>query len=299
MTEQGVKDYKMILDLPSKDPKLAFDQYARAFKDIIENSDPQFAIGIFGGWGSGKTTLMQAIEAQLNKDLVIPVRFSAWRYEKEEHLIIPLLDELRESLLAWSERHADAGDSARKTAVTVGKVMRSLLAGLSLKAGVPGVIEATLDANQMLSEAESREDYDKLPQSFYHASFRALSDAFKDFVNDNPNRRIVVFIDDLDRCLPEGALQVLESMKLFFDLEGFVFVVGLDQTVVEWLIDSRYRSTAGLTRRRETSNRRTAGVDREELSDPTTRGVIVEEEVGSFQVKGADYIKKIFQVPFT
>jgi predicted KAP-like P-loop ATPase len=39
--------------------------------------------------------------------------------------------------------------------------------------------------------------------------------------------KIVIFVDDLDRCLPDNALDVIESMKLFFDLPGFVFVVGL------------------------------------------------------------------------
>ena len=45
--------------------------------------------------------------------------------------------------------------------------------------------------------------------------------------------RIVVFVDDLDGCLPTNALDVLESMKLFFDLPGFIFVVGLDESVID------------------------------------------------------------------
>jgi predicted KAP-like P-loop ATPase len=63
-------------------------------------SSPQFAIGIFGGWGSGKTTLMRAIEDKLDSSRAVSVQFSAWRYEKEEHLIVPLLDTIREALVA-------------------------------------------------------------------------------------------------------------------------------------------------------------------------------------------------------
>src|SRR5215213_8545114 len=88
------RDFKILLDLPSSSPALGFADNADALAEIIQKSAPQFAIGIFGGWGSGKTTLMQAIEARLDDNLTIPVWFTAWRYEKEEHLIVPLLDEV-------------------------------------------------------------------------------------------------------------------------------------------------------------------------------------------------------------
>jgi hypothetical protein len=266
---------KLLLDLPSTQPALGFDDTADALARIIDQSAPQFAVGIFGGWGSGKTTLMQAIEDRLDNDRIVPVRFSAWRYEKEEHLIVPLLDTVREALLAWSAGRPDGGQRARQTASTIGRVMRSILAGMSMKIGVPGAIDISFDANKALTEhraaGEDDDDDARVPGSFYHASFRALQDAFAVFVGQGTenNRRLVVFVDDLDRCLPESALQVLESMKLFFDLPGFVFVVGLDQDVVEHVIDAKYARPAGAT----------------------------DEHAGS-RVSGAEYIKKIFQLPY-
>src|SRR5206468_10942273 len=114
---------------------------------------------------------------------------------------------------------------------TIGRVMRSLVAGSLVRLGVPGAIDLSFDANKALAAAEQsvRADAEaRVPRSSYHASFRALQAAFEEFAGPDTDRRIVVFVDDLDRCLPESALQVLESMKLFFDLDGFVFVVGLD-----------------------------------------------------------------------
>jgi hypothetical protein len=67
--------------------------------------------------------------------------------------------------------------------------------------------------------------------------------------------------------LPENALDVLESMKLFFDLEGFVFVAGLDQSVVERAVALKYASSPD-------------------------QGVGV-------PISGTEYVKKVFQVPFT
>lgn len=270
-------DHKILLDVPSRSPALGFAGTAHALKEIISESDPQFAIGIFGGWGSGKTTLMRAIRDELDQRHVIPVEFSAWRYEKEEHLIVPLLDTLREALVAWGHQHGgDDRNLARETASTVGKVMRSIVAGASVKFGVPGAIELSFDANKALEAKEKMKQLDvdaSVPRSFYHASFRALREAFKGFMGSTRKRRIVVFVDDLDRCLPESALEVLESMKLFFDLSGFVFVVGLDQEVVQYVIDSKYH--------------------REDIKPGNGDAKAV-----TGRVSGEEYIKKIFQIPF-
>lgn len=268
-----LSDYKIILDFPSDNPALGFNDAAIALKEIIEGSRPQFVIGIFGTWGSGKTTLMRAIEKNLDRSKTIAVQFSAWRYEREPHLIVPLLDTVREALMSWAEQNRAFKDEALKAASTVGKAMYSLLAGLSFKLGIPNAVEMSFKANEALEQAGKFDDADKeatVSRSFYHATFRALHDSFREFLGKGSQRRLVVFVDDLDRCLPQGALEVLETMKLFFDLEGFVFVVGLDQAVVERSIDIKYRES------------------------PSPDAV----DKVAYQIRGSDYIKKIFQLPY-
>lgn len=267
---------RLLLDVPSKSPALGFPERATALSEIVIASDARFAVGIFGGWGSGKTTLMHAIEGEIVEGApgqAITVWFNAWRYEKEEHLIVPLLDTVREALVKWSDaeraRQPQAAALARRTARTVGRVMTSVLAGTSLRVGLPGAVDFSFDANKALEAARAsrRVPEERVPRSPYHASFRALSDAFEAFAGADTGRRIVVFVDDLDRCLPERALDVLESMKLFFDLEGFVFVVGLDREIVQEVVESKYRRREGV-------------------------------EGGRERLTGEEYVKKIFQLPF-
>lgn len=267
-------EYKILLDVPAENPALDFEEYAQAFAEIITSSDARFAIGIFGGWGSGKTTLMRLIEPKLDPANTICVQFAAWRYEKEQHLIIPLLDTVREAVVAWSERNQAAGRIAVRTAATIGNVIHALLSGITMKGSIPLLADVEMDFGKALEKAEkidSTARAARLPRSFYHGSFRELEAAFASFVGKPSGRRIVVFVDDLDRCLPEGALAVLESMKLFFDLDGFVFVVGLDRQVIEAAIDSKYGH-----------------------SGPQGDG-----GKPAYQIRGAEYIKKIFQVPFS
>ena len=140
----------------------------------------------------------------------MPVSFTAWRYEKEEHLIVPLLDTIREALVEWAEKHPDEGRQARETAATVGKVMKSIVAGLSIKFGVPGAIDLSFDANKALAARDElrREAIEaRVPRSSTTQASRRSKSAFEAFVGRPPRRRLVVFVDDLDRCLPESALR--------------------------------------------------------------------------------------------
>lgn len=296
------EQFIILLDEPSDAPRLGFADYAKSFTEIIANSPPHFAVGIFGDWGSGKTTLMRAIETRVARsDDMLPVWFNAWRYEREEHLVVPLLDNLRESLLEWSKeerRTADARDYAVRAATLFGRAARALLAGVTLKGQLVGV-EAAVDIGKVIEAARAPAP-EVAVASFYHAAFRDMVEATKEFVQDD-SRRVVVFIDDLDRCLPTSALQVLESMKLFFDLQGFVFVVGLDQNVIERAIEAKYEPA--------NASHETVVIERSRTADPERAGngehrarpddvlpASPRSRIGP--ISGADYVKKLFQVPF-
>lgn len=152
------KDYKILLDIPFEITKktarsaLRADDLATAFQQVIESSDPQFAVGLFGGRGSGKTTLMRAIEAKLDPKTCATVWFPAWRYEKEGHLIVPMSDVMREGIVAWADdnatAYAQAAKTARGVAETIGNIVQTLLTGLSIKAGPIG-----LDAGKVIAAA--------------------------------------------------------------------------------------------------------------------------------------------------
>jgi hypothetical protein len=263
-------DFHVLLDSPADSPGIGYDGYADALTEIIMSSPAEFAVGILGGWGSGKTTLMRAIERTLDGDKrVVPVWFAAWRYEREPNLILPLLDVLREALENRADKSEDERGWAHDAAVAVSRAGLAFLAGLKLKAGLPGGVGIDLELGKTI-EAIRADRAKPEPLSFYHAGYQMLREAIEN-LSAKGTRRVVIFIDDLDRCLPANALDVLESMKLFFDVEGCVFVVGLDHKIAEKAVALKYRSITPL-----------AGAD-----------------AAGQDVSGSDYVKKLFQVPFT
>jgi predicted KAP-like P-loop ATPase len=70
---------------------------------------------------------------------------------------------------------------------------------------------------------------------YYHVT-DFLQKGLNELRKKDKDYRIVVFIDDLDRCSPEKALEVLESIKSLFDVEGFVYVIGMDSETINSLI---------------------------------------------------------------
>jgi hypothetical protein len=110
----GYAGFKIIVDDPALEPGLGFVSYATALAEMIQYSRAEFAVGIFGGWGSGKSTLMEAVRGLLASDeRVVTVWFSAWRYEKDPNLIVPRRDDVRRDAGSGSATCAQSGGTAR------------------------------------------------------------------------------------------------------------------------------------------------------------------------------------------
>lgn len=222
-----------------------FENYASMLSDrIVDNLEdfakPPLAIGIFGQWGSGKSTLLNEIYTNLNgkkikttaSDMerqVVPVLFNAWRFEKEENLIISLLKTIYYSIRSEAMRY----ESDISQNINIGSdILRDLID--SMEIATPGYVQIGKDINRGIGEyaeyVRSRERY----EAKYFSIHSELS-RFAEYLS------VVFLIDDLDRCLPDNVLKTLESIKLFLDISGFAFVLAVDDDVVERGILHKYK----------------------------------------------------------
>lgn len=249
-------------------------------------------MGIQGDWGSGKTTLLQAIhdkvDEQKGETRVIPVLFNAWRFEKEEHLIIPLLHSLRYKILEILENKKDSfSDNAEKVATELLKVLRGFEFEIDVKlAKIKYSPEKTIQA---MEQDNSKEEYTSI--------YFNIVTKIEEFASKN-NIRIVFFVDDLDRCLPENSIRMLESIKLFLDIPFCVSVLAIDKEIVELGIEHRYKEYG-----RE-DNRPITGSEYLEkiITHPFSLPTLCDESVNDFLVsyKLDEDIQKLFLeiVPF-
>jgi hypothetical protein len=221
---------------------LGFETYAKVLANAAIGTDGPFTIGIFGEWGSGKTSLMRLIETQLNTDKrVLTVWFNAWRYENEEHPIVPLVG----SIIRELQKHKPFTSQLKEAGSSLIRALRAVAYGFSSKATVkvPGFaeIEASFVAKDMIDRDEKLTPDPLLDRSLYYQAFEALS-----AVQLPRNTRIVVLIDDLDRCFPDQAIRLLESIKLVLNQTEFTFVLGVARKVIEGYLRHRYNTQYGI-----------------------------------------------------
>jgi GTPase SAR1 family protein len=238
----------IITDDISPAPILDFDKYRDAIIKIIKESYPKFSIGIYGDWGSGKTTLMQSVYDQLekeNKDKekpIILVWFNAWRYEREEHFtIIPLLKTIEYKIPP--KKYESLKKSFKEAAIFGLKISKDFVSGIVgnyfgkeakdlTKEGISDLIDRVIPNLEKINELEKT--------TIYFEGQEKIEREVKRLRDDNRDFRIVVFVDDLDRCSPQKVIEVFESIKIFLGLDGFIYVLGLSQKKIAQAIRKKY-----------------------------------------------------------
>ena len=215
----------IVADVPATKPGLGFPEYASALRGAICGGHPaRFTIGLYGPWGSGKSSLLNALANDLSNTeyKVIPVMFDAWRYEKTPNLIVPLLH----NIYLTVNKYADSALSA-----SFRKAIRSIVFGLKFDLGV---LSVGVDSDS-IRKAWDEEDLLPLDEAFARP-YQEL----KNISASLGERRICILIDDLDRCSPESVVSVLESINLVMDVPGFIFVLALDYDVLVHAVQEKY-----------------------------------------------------------
>jgi uncharacterized protein YjbI with pentapeptide repeats/GTPase SAR1 family protein len=237
----------IITDDIAIEPILDFNLYTNATVKIIKESYPKFTIGLFGDWGTGKTTLMNSIYKKLQTDNeTILVRFETWRYEREEQFaLIPLLKTIAFALPNEKQFQAlrqklkrGAINLFKKSPDIASSILSTYLGEYAGKVSEEVFESFRKEFNSKL-ELLSEVDRDTL----YFDGFEDIRKEIQKIRQKNLTFRIVVFVDDLDRCSPKKALEVLESIKVFLGMEGFIYVIGLSRDIVTKLIDIEYEET--------------------------------------------------------
>lgn len=222
---------RIVADVPTAHPGLGFEDYASALAEAILSADrPQFTVGLYGKWGSGKSSLLRAMRRLLgDAPGVIAVDFDAWRYQRTQEIVLPLLY----AVLGEVQR---SGDQA--LAGSVWKLVKAFGMSLGFKIPVVGVEVSMTDIKRAWDEEGS-------PAIALDEAFARPFDELRRVGEALGDRRIVVFVDDLDRCTSDNVVAMLESINVITDVEGFIFVLALDYDVLVQAVHSRYPHASG------------------------------------------------------
>lgn len=232
------------LDIPLESPfqncKLEREKYADILTSLVSTYADGFVLAINNKWGTGKTTFVQMWEQKLKNDGFKTLYFNAWENDFENDPLTALMAELKK--LRVKKTEASFKKLVDKGAVISRKVAPALLKAMATKMTnketVNAVIETLIEGSSDLFHEEI-ESYAKKQDGLI--KFKASLTEFVE--KTRSNKPIIFIIDELDRCRPNYAVEVLEKVKHFFSVPGIVFVLSIDKTQLGHAIRGVYRSS--------------------------------------------------------
>ncbi|GFZ31636.1 hypothetical protein CSC2_21620 [Clostridium zeae] len=201
-------------------------------------------IALYGAWGSGKTSTINYIYD--NVTTLEPVIFQAWKYEKDLNLALSLFelisDKIKNDLIS-SGRNPLIDGLAEKTKIIAGTMFsfakNTLLnseinvLGIKLAIGKAGQ-EAIKEMEELKLDSE-KSYFDSVEE--FNNSFNELIDKYF----ETTGKRLLIFVDDLDRCEPDKVIDLLATIKHFFtNTKNAVYFCAIDKTAVSESIKLRY-----------------------------------------------------------
>ncbi|MDQ7991228.1 MAG: P-loop NTPase fold protein [Propionicimonas sp.] len=247
MTEPAVESsgFPLWSDEPATQDLLAFRAVAETAADaIFDDALDPVAIGLSGAWGSGKTSVLELIKAEITERsktavggvLVVPTQ--PWRYDPtvgpKESLIAEVLGALSKEFKAEDPVGKHGLDAFKKL---VRKVNWSKAVKMAARTALTMQLPDIDDVFGLVSDDPERLDTDKGMVEFRDEFEALLADPSLAHLS-----RVVGLVDDLDRCLPDTVVETLEAIRLFLSAKGMSFVIAADEDRVAEAIQQKFRT---------------------------------------------------------
>lgn len=256
-------------DIETTDDYLHFSVVSGTVAELIDESgDNPISIGVSGNWGTGKSSMVKMIGKELEKSnkaektTYIFLEFNAWLYQGYDDAKTALLHSVAKKLSEeMKKRHIPESDKTlwkrfqkftkRINWLQVSKIGLPLLVGLIPGAAPAGAAAALISSivnsiktpddkgknaeavETNLKEFLSNFD-DILKDDETKSTTQQIEELRKDFedILEKLNIRLVVLVDDLDRCLPETAISTLEAMRLLLFVKRTAFIIAADEQMI-------------------------------------------------------------------
>lgn len=251
---------------------LADDLRRQSLANIIANEilseRPPSVIGVYGSWGSGKSYLLSQVIRELlernrkgGKQQAIVCTFNPWQYEMEQNLAAGLIKTLANIESQFPDHQQEKGYQLHNPSLG-GKITHRLIAsylidllievsplvvpGGSVAAAAGKAIRSATSKFQQTKDQraqpllidEVKDKMAKLVEAILDSAHEADPTKQKQY-------RLVIFIDDLDRCSPEQMVRMFEWLKVHMLVEGCTYVLALDHIAAARAIVGRYREYLG------------------------------------------------------
>ncbi|MEQ8804345.1 MAG: P-loop NTPase fold protein [Rhodospirillales bacterium] len=253
-------DYDIDPDEPWRGDKLKRQQTAEYLTPIIASIDQPFVISLNAEYGMGKTDFVRRWQHDLNNRGFKTAYFNAWESDFSENALAAFMSSLKSQLI-------------RQTKGAIQKSIKSRIGNLAKKSGgflrhqaAPMLARAAVRKFLGEEELQALKDFELKEEDIQNltsalaiealaaqeagersmVSFRnEVEDLVVDLTKNEEEpakRKLIIFVDELDRCRPNYALEVLESIKHLFSVPGVIFILAVDETQLRETVKTIYGS---------------------------------------------------------
>ena len=200
-------------------------------KELLEKNN---LIAIYGSWGIGKSCLMKTIQSNLPQNKFETIWFNTWKYEKDDNLSYSLLK------FITKDKSINKIKKDGKAILETGySILKSMARGIDINLGIINIKPGeAIDEVQKLDEERIKdiesskclwEKMDEFEEEYSKLTFN--------------NKKIVVFLDDLDRCESENIINLISSIKLLLSVnKNIIFIIGIDKEAVTLALQNKYNN---------------------------------------------------------
>lgn len=262
---------------------------AKTVAEVIRECDDRpISIGVHGDWGAGKSSILVMVEDELKSKAdedsnVVCIRFNGWQHQGFEDAKIALMSAIISELSKNQKLTPKAKDALKKLWKNINWLSVAKAAGsavFSLSTGLPPIgllnnlmdgLKSTVANKDKVSAAlDSIGKYMTDSKVFEDTSltkeFAEFQSSFETLLKESKIKKLVVLIDDLDRCLPKVTIETLEAVRLFMFTKYTAFVIAADEAMIEYAVHNHFPN--------------------------------LPEETGSKYDYSKRYLEKLIQVPF-
>jgi hypothetical protein len=252
--------------LSDNETKIDLLNYEAIAKTVVallrERPDRPITIGIHGDWGAGKSSVLEMIEAGLEKDeKALCLKFNGWRFQGFEDAKIALIEGIVNGLLEKRPALTKATDAVKdvfrridwlKVAKKAGGLALTAHTGIPTPDHIQSVVHAAeallSDPAKILSKEGVKATVDNVkgllkPDTHSKSAPKEIEKfrkAFDKLLTAAGIDQLIILIDDLDRCLPDTAIETLEAVRLFVFTSRTAFIVAADEAMIEYAVRKHF-----------------------------------------------------------
>ncbi len=217
---------------PFENDLLGREEPANTLSNLVASIEGPCVISVDSSWGTGKTTFLRLWAQLLRNQGFSVVEFNAWETDFSGDPFVALSTEVTESLSSFEN------ETIKNTIEQTKELAKEVV-----RASVPGAVRlltsGVVDVQSVVEKKDEMADYRKARQA--RNKFReSLQEMAGALAAANEQRPLVVVIDELDRCRPSYAVELLEAAKHLFAGDGIVFVLALNRSELAHSVRTLY-----------------------------------------------------------